>query len=350
MSAARIDLCEVSPITQRSASTRLDLPQPFGPTTPVRPCSMWKSVGSTKDLKPSRRSLLSFITFPRTCGGRTEPPLAGDPQAASQANRMPPESRRRMNRRSAPPQQGNFASRPVRNSVEKRQLFEVAAAISFSSLLDRGAALLHLAVDEQVGVDSTLYSLLPRSRIADDVVVELLIRQALLEALLREAGLLGDLLQHRERLAHRPFVLAVRTARRSAPWPFSPPAQRASMEAATASSSSGNSRKMKRTLPVSMYLRLQRRIGRLVEGGAVRAGHRGVFDDRDRRIGLAEHEVGQRARPHQLFARRALGEGDGGEPSKAAAATSAPVDTTNSRRVISTGVPLRSMGQIWPSR
>ena len=36
MSAARSDLCEVSPIAQRSASTRFDLPQPFGPTTPVR--------------------------------------------------------------------------------------------------------------------------------------------------------------------------------------------------------------------------------------------------------------------------------------------------------------------------
>src|ERR1700710_2690818 len=55
MSAARSDLCEVSPITQRSASTRLDLPQPFGPTTPVRPGSMASSVDSTKDLKPTRR-------------------------------------------------------------------------------------------------------------------------------------------------------------------------------------------------------------------------------------------------------------------------------------------------------
>jgi hypothetical protein len=34
---------------------------------------------------------------------------------------------------------------------------------------------------------------------------------------------------------------------------LSPPAQRASMEAAAASGSSGNSRKMKRILPVSMY-------------------------------------------------------------------------------------------------
>jgi hypothetical protein len=61
MSAARSDLCEVSPITQRNASTRLDLPQPFGPTTPVRPGSIRKSVGSTNDLKPSRRSRVSFM-------------------------------------------------------------------------------------------------------------------------------------------------------------------------------------------------------------------------------------------------------------------------------------------------
>ena len=29
-------LAEISPITQRTASMMLDLPQPFGPTTPVR--------------------------------------------------------------------------------------------------------------------------------------------------------------------------------------------------------------------------------------------------------------------------------------------------------------------------
>src|SRR5262249_761153 len=74
MSAARSDLCEVSPITQRSASTRLDLPQPFGPTTPVRPGSIRKSVGSTKDLKPRRRSRVSFIltVFRYVWAARTE--------------------------------------------------------------------------------------------------------------------------------------------------------------------------------------------------------------------------------------------------------------------------------------
>ena len=61
MEEARMDLYEDSPITQRSASTRLDLPQPFGPTTPVSPGSIRKSVGSTNDLNPSRRSRVSFI-------------------------------------------------------------------------------------------------------------------------------------------------------------------------------------------------------------------------------------------------------------------------------------------------
>src|ERR1700761_4916954 len=53
---ARMALAELAPITQRRASSRLDLPQPLGPTMPVRPGSMRNSVGSTKDLKPERRS------------------------------------------------------------------------------------------------------------------------------------------------------------------------------------------------------------------------------------------------------------------------------------------------------
>src|ERR1700712_1397736 len=53
---ARMALAELAPITQRSASKRFDLPQPFGPTMPVSPGSMRNSVGSTKDLNPERRS------------------------------------------------------------------------------------------------------------------------------------------------------------------------------------------------------------------------------------------------------------------------------------------------------
>ena len=54
-------LNELSPITQRKASTRFDLPQPFGPTTPVRPGSIRNSALSQKLLKPVRRKRSNFI-------------------------------------------------------------------------------------------------------------------------------------------------------------------------------------------------------------------------------------------------------------------------------------------------
>src|SRR3546814_5959724 len=56
MPPPRIDLGLDSPMTQRIASSRFDLPQPLGPTAPVSPGSMRSSVGSTKLLKPVRRS------------------------------------------------------------------------------------------------------------------------------------------------------------------------------------------------------------------------------------------------------------------------------------------------------
>lgn len=61
IAAARMDLCELSPITQRSASRRFDFPQPFGPTTPVKPGSITSSVASTNDLKPRSLSRVIFI-------------------------------------------------------------------------------------------------------------------------------------------------------------------------------------------------------------------------------------------------------------------------------------------------
>ena len=42
-----------SPRTQRTASITLDLPQPFGPTTPTSCPGTCIEVGSTKDLKPA---------------------------------------------------------------------------------------------------------------------------------------------------------------------------------------------------------------------------------------------------------------------------------------------------------
>ena len=54
-------LAEISPITQRTASMMLDLPQPLGPTTPIRLLGKLTAVGSTKDLKPASLILLSRI-------------------------------------------------------------------------------------------------------------------------------------------------------------------------------------------------------------------------------------------------------------------------------------------------
>jgi hypothetical protein len=65
MPSPRMAVGRFSPITQRSASSRFDLPQPFGPTTPVRPSAMTRSVGSTKDLKPLSLSLLNRTRLPR---------------------------------------------------------------------------------------------------------------------------------------------------------------------------------------------------------------------------------------------------------------------------------------------
>src|SRR6266576_2251156 len=58
--APRIEVGRFSPITQRSASKRLDLPQPLGPTMPLSPGSMKSSVGSTKDLKPLSLRRVNF--------------------------------------------------------------------------------------------------------------------------------------------------------------------------------------------------------------------------------------------------------------------------------------------------
>jgi hypothetical protein len=63
MPEPRIDVGRFSPITQRIASKRFDLPQPFGPTTPVKPDSIYSSVGSTKDLNPLSRSRENFNAY-----------------------------------------------------------------------------------------------------------------------------------------------------------------------------------------------------------------------------------------------------------------------------------------------
>src|ERR1700719_4821106 len=62
MLSPRRCLADSSPITQRTASITFDLPQPFGPTTPVRLLGKLIWVGSTKDLKPASLILVSRIS------------------------------------------------------------------------------------------------------------------------------------------------------------------------------------------------------------------------------------------------------------------------------------------------
>ena len=52
ISEARSPLADCSPMTQRTLSDTLVLPQPLGPTTAVTPGSKRSSVLSAKDLKP----------------------------------------------------------------------------------------------------------------------------------------------------------------------------------------------------------------------------------------------------------------------------------------------------------
>ena len=49
-----------SPSTQAMASTTLDFPEPFGPTTAVIPCSKFRVVEDANDLKPRIVRLLRY--------------------------------------------------------------------------------------------------------------------------------------------------------------------------------------------------------------------------------------------------------------------------------------------------
>src|SRR3954468_24857874 len=56
----RRDFAPCSPITQASASTTLDLPEPFGPTMQVIPGSSRRVVEEAKDLNPFRVRLFRY--------------------------------------------------------------------------------------------------------------------------------------------------------------------------------------------------------------------------------------------------------------------------------------------------
>ena len=56
-------LAEDSPITQRIASITLDLPQPLGPTMPIKLFGTETLVVSTKDLNPDNLTCFNRIRF-----------------------------------------------------------------------------------------------------------------------------------------------------------------------------------------------------------------------------------------------------------------------------------------------
>src|SRR5581483_10042032 len=60
----RSDLAPCSPMTQERASTTLDLPEPFGPTTQVMPGSRRREVAEAKDLKPRRVRFFRYTDAP----------------------------------------------------------------------------------------------------------------------------------------------------------------------------------------------------------------------------------------------------------------------------------------------
>ena len=68
----RSDLAPCSPITQASASTTLDLPEPFGPTMQVMPGSSCSVVEEAKDLNPFRVRLFRYNGAPHAGLGRTD--------------------------------------------------------------------------------------------------------------------------------------------------------------------------------------------------------------------------------------------------------------------------------------
>src|SRR5689334_23955202 len=53
-------LAPCSPMTQESASTTFDLPEPLGPTTHVMPGSSWSVVEEAKDLNPRSVRLFRY--------------------------------------------------------------------------------------------------------------------------------------------------------------------------------------------------------------------------------------------------------------------------------------------------
>src|ERR1700710_1334188 len=72
ISAPRRVRALASPIAQRSASATLLLPQPFGPTMPVRPGRISIAAASAKLLNPAIPSRTKRAPMPASAGGAVD--------------------------------------------------------------------------------------------------------------------------------------------------------------------------------------------------------------------------------------------------------------------------------------
>src|SRR5580700_673309 len=116
----RSGLTPCSPMTQENASTTLDLPDPFGPTTQVIPRSKRSEVAEANDLNPRRVSAFRY-TRPLSSSG-TAPPA--DHAALPAALPLRP---RRQRCRSSLPQRG--CARPHLTATRRQSRgFEPAPA------------------------------------------------------------------------------------------------------------------------------------------------------------------------------------------------------------------------------
>ena len=189
MPEARMDLYEFSPMTQRMASTRFDLPHPFGPTTPVRPGSIWKSVASQKLLKPTSLNLLNFIpVHPHAdparrsmerqwiSARRAHEPLARRGRRWNPALRARLRKRRPLSRHKRPWDASAGGYFPVRNAASRRswppcagQLLR-AGRMTFSISASVTAPTRRTPLTKKVGVEFTPKSLAATSRASDSLL------------------------------------------------------------------------------------------------------------------------------------------------------------------------------------
>src|SRR5713226_4657442 len=242
ISPPRMRFAEFSPITQRSASTRFDLPQPFGPTIPVMPGSIDNSVRSTKDLNPVRLSRVN-------CKDRYRAGWMGCGLTSA-------------------------ASRLRRGRFERLE-----------DLFRSGPDHL-LAIDEEGRCRFDAELLFGGETAGDDLVLQSVVLEAGPELLLAHAAKLGEPAEAGHRVGgDSPRLLlgeehvdeaveafgrrAARDERRL---------ERRGVEREIAEDQLG----LAGIDPVGLDLRQDF----LFEGGAMRAGQRGVFEDRDRRVGL----------------------------------------------------------------